>query len=218
MLATPHDLSVADMKQWYVGTWVRVLGYSGPRYVHSVSDALATAHSGTGDGPSELAHDHTAISGHWPSLGAINLPEGFAMHIRRTPAKSYRRSFNLSVLTAVVPNQWSVGEFINAYRPTNITSMLEMQERETEIAKALWEPEYPTFSEAVNRLQTGAAISVALSRRVIITEAVKGEKLRVYHNGSAAGRSTMCGDFTPSASSPIDTLVLNSIVKRLRVC
>lgn len=214
MLITPPDLSERDLLQWYNHTWVSVLGYEGPRFVNAVSGNLV-AHAECPGGVS-TPEPSVNVRGHWPKLGAINLAPGFALHMQRMPAKSYRRSLHMDVLFSTLPNSWQVASYLGVPSPGSVTRASAMRGREMSIANALWSPVYPTFHEAINLLVRGEAVTVALSRNIIISESVKGEKLAVYFNGDRVGMSTLFGVFTPSALAPIDPLTLNSINKRLQ--
>lgn len=215
MLQTPPNLTVADIKQWYERTWVSVEGFDGPRYVSNVVAADHIRHHGQKEAQEQVA-SATAVRGWWPRLGAVNLPAhmGFAMYVTRRIAKSYRRSFTLEVLKADVPHSWTVANFAGIqHKGTFHQSESWLRSVSWSIAESLWSSKYPSFSEAVSTIVRDEAISVALSRTIIIVETSRNEKLSVFHNGLSVGYSDFLGRFTPTAN--LNACVITTIQKKL---
>lgn len=221
MLQTPSNLATADIRQWYDRTWVSVAGYTGPRYVVAIDGAVIThcdADPPTIDHPM-IASPAKDVQGHWPRLGAVNLPMGFGVYVSRRVAKSYRRSLNLDAISVTVPNEWAASAFARIPRlPGNApfyASGAWLRSICWPLVKALWTPQYPTFQEAVALLSRDEAVSVALSRTTIISEVAPNEKLEVFHSGASVGYSDFCGAFSPK--SGVDGAIISAVNKRLQI-
>jgi hypothetical protein len=221
VLQTPSNLAPADIRQWYDRTWVSVEGYVGPRYVTAI-DGTVVCHCD--ESPPTEAQQMVAslakdVRGHWPRLGAVNLPLGFGVYVSRRVAKSYRRSLNLDAISVTVPNEWAASAFARIPRlPGNTpfyASGTWLRSVCWPLVKALWTPQYPTFQEAVAMLSRNEAVSVALSRTTIISEVAPNEKLEVFHSGASVGYSDFCGAFSPK--SGVDGAIISAVNKRLQI-
>jgi hypothetical protein len=148
----------------------------------------------------------TRLYAHWPRCGSINV-EGGAFYLMRAQQQQYRRTYNPRALTVVFPDKWSAlkadPEFIRKY--TN--------PMEREIILAAFNPEYPSWDEAMTLLETQPF--VALNSQIILG----GERdlLTVYHKGRKSGIVEE-GVFSSIGSGLPDTRAYKLMQGRITLC
>lgn len=166
----PDDLSLGDTHQWLNGGWFIVRDDDG-KYYPSQWDFIdedsgyirciryTPEESGYSHEWMDVRPDRVYIE--WPRCGALNIASHkLAVFLERTQVRQYRRTYNANSLVLHIPRQWEAmrctGPEIATLRPLN-----------PEIALSAFDPEYPRYQEARDRLEEGW-FSVALSPHVII--------------------------------------------------
>jgi hypothetical protein len=93
---------------------------------------------------------------------------------------------------------------------------------EEEIVSTLWsrqwnkELEYVTFHDAVNSIQNDGFSSVALSSRVIISDAGGGRKFALHYNGTHVGYCDAYGSAQFPEHLCIDNMTVTIVTKRIQ--
>jgi hypothetical protein len=95
---------------------------------------------------------------HWPTCGAINVPDHPAVYVERLQVRQYRRTYNAQCTRTHVPGQWFL--FKQGKLRGDITESAGL-------LKALFYPEYPaTVGKAYARLRELG--SVAINRHITL--------------------------------------------------
>lgn len=193
MIALPSGISRDDLSQWLgggfclakrsdEGPWELALFDRPYRPDEGDDSAEATAaYVRFASGGYDLREvvDVSLLAGYWPLCGSINLPPyKCAVHVARTPARQYRRTFTQRQVRVTVPRGWEARKMLGQrYRA--------LQTCGVEVVQALFDATYPQdVDDAMNWLGDGW-LTVALNPRTIIASDQVGKRM-VYYMGKLA--------------------------------
>ena len=203
MIPIPSNISADDVGQWLYGGICLVLQED--RWTPAIADRITTS-----DDESELmvrcrtvldrfGATHRVrldrIRAHWPLCGSINLPDlAMSVHVERSPAKQYKRTFNPRQVVFTVPRAWDVRKKRGAELFTRATTI------GPETCIALFKPWYPeSYEHALAKLSDGW-ISVAINPRVSVAGDEVGKRM-IYYRGKLA--ATINGDIIAPVADPL---------------
>ena len=191
MIPLPKDITVGDVRQW-LGDGVCLF-----KHPESGDPVPGTYHDcewnnseivrrivlcGVSDGNLHVVSPEDVYV-YWPKFGAVNITQTdsdlphpvFALYVQRDQVRRYCRTFNRRGFTVVVPGEDMVRRRVSPGTIANASAT-------PNLALSLHSPNYYAVPEALAALGTGAAVSVALSRSVVLAQQALGELL-VYYRG-----------------------------------
>ena len=160
MKCIPEDVSRADVAQWLQGGWFF--------WKRNEEATMQPAQLVPGDGEymvrlmdgTDRPMHRTQLYPHWPQCGAVNL-DGFAVYIERQQVRQYRRTYNDMCLTVDVARKWDVMKKFG-------TDVVNVTPNTPAVVNAAFNPKYYSYSDALDLMETGRAVSVALNRNLVV--------------------------------------------------
>lgn len=173
----PRGLSNHDIWQWLGGGWFYYQDTDEkiPARLQSTDPNEEEYVIETVDGR-EFTFDTDACFPHWPACGAVNV-DGYAVILERQQMRQWRRTYNTRCLDIKVPRKWEVMK--------RYPQVKDMTADCFELVEAAFKPEYPTYTEALNRLADRWA-SVALNPYLIV--AGTREEQLIYYRSKLVAR------------------------------
>lgn len=131
----------------------------------------------------------------WPKCGAVNM-DGYAAYIERIPQRVYRRTYNINCVKLSIPRKWDVMKRVG-------TGIGELSPLSKDVVKAVFKPIYYRYSQATEMMDTGQAVSVALTPYLVVAGGTV-----YYRNNLVANIED--GKITPMAKQEV---TVNRILK-----
>lgn len=201
MIRLPRDMSSDDVNQWLNGGIFLVRTKPGtpprPAYWAGMSGGRVM-YSDMETGREGLV-PYTSCFAVWPDLGSFNMPEGYAVHMRRRAERQYRRTFNSRCVDITVP--W--GFRVAMHRNTVVRYLGPWGP----VSKLPWFGTFPSSFDEVEDWLARGYITVAVNRRLIVAGTPELEKRLLYLDGELAG--TVVGGKLHPTCGPSTLAALN---------
>jgi hypothetical protein len=200
VIPLPDDITYDDVHQWLAeGVFLAKrpdTNEFGVAYLRRTRDeGVAILFSEDGLGATVPLAD---IRCHWPTCGAVNYNDQFALYVQRRQRRQWRRTYNSRCVEVQVPGRWHLLKQHGA-------AELAIDQHQWPFLKAVFDPEYPSMGEAVQMLHERA--SVAVTPHLIL---VGRPETAVYYRGSLAGR--IAGGLFHPACTPMEEARIRKIL------
>lgn len=158
MIELAEGMSSGDVLQWLEGGVFlsRIDGAWEPVTLTMRPEGDGTvAVAPVGRPDASLRVRYSDVRCHWPTCGAINLPDsGYALYVQRVQRRQYRRTFNHRCVNLTVPGKWSLLKSMAA-------ADLSPPTHSPEVVRAVFDPKYPaSYEEAAELLSTRPSVAV----------------------------------------------------------